>query len=145
MKHTRILLAALGLSLIISSCYKTGCTNPDATNYNPEVDTEDQSCSYTGKLVFWCDAVTSDSLNTIEAHDTLRFELEGVLVDSIATVNFKSAAGDCDAGGTKTFVRNYDDNTDRYYKYRVKGEDLETIYEGFVEVKANDCVVVKLE
>jgi hypothetical protein len=144
MKHVRISLAALSISLFISGCYKAGCTNPEATNYNPEVKTEDQSCTYTGNLVFWCSPTVSDSLLNIEGHDMLRFELEGVLVDSIATANLKSATGDCNGAGTKTIVRNFADNTERYYKYRVKGYGLVTIYEGFVQVEANDCVAIKL-
>jgi hypothetical protein len=82
-------------------------------------------------------------LNTL-GHNILRFELEGELVDSIATVSFASVSGICNTGGVVTVPRTFTGNTEWKYKYRVKGFDFATIYEGFVKVEAGNCGEVQL-
>jgi len=142
MKLIKTITLTLGLIFFLTGCYKAGCTDSGATNYNPDVKTEDLSCTYTGNLVFWTTIIARDSLINL-GHVMLRFELEGELVDSMATSGFSTSTGECSGGGTKTIVRNFAGNTERNYKYRIKGFGFETIYEGFVLVTANDCAAVK--
>lgn len=144
MKPIKTMLIVSGLIFFISGCYKAGCTDPAAVNYDSEVKKEDLSCSYNGNLVFWESAFNRDSLINL-GHEMLRFELEGEIVDSIATSGFASVSEDCNASGTKTFSLDFDGHTERHYKYRVKGFEYETLYEGFVTVLANDCVSIHLD
>lgn len=44
MKFLHFILFASCISFSISSCKKEGCTNPEATNYNPEAKNDDGSC-----------------------------------------------------------------------------------------------------
>lgn len=143
MKSLKSLVVLLSLIFILSACYKPGCTDPNATNYDPKVKTEDLSCSYNGNVIFWTKAAARDSLINL-GHTMLRFELEGVLVDSMVTSGFTSISGTCNVGGAKTIVRTFTGNTERHYKYRVKGFAYETIYEGFITLKANDCTSVQM-
>ena len=144
MKSLKSFLALPGLIFILSACYKPGCTDPLATNYDPKVKTEDLSCTYTGNVIFWMKASTRDSLILLE-HTMLRFELEGELVDSMATSGFTSVSATCNVGGAKTIVRNFTGNTERNYKFRVKGLNFETIYEDFIILKAEDCTAIELK
>jgi hypothetical protein len=137
-------LPALGLIFVLQACYKPGCTDPGALNYDEKAKQDDLSCSYTGSVVFWMKPTTSDSLIDLD-HEVLRFELEGAMVDSVTTSAFRSATGGCNNSGTKTIARNITGNTERSYKYRVRGLDYETIYEGFVTLKADDCIGVQLK
>lgn len=117
--------------------------DPFADNYDEKAKQDDLSCSYTGNVVFWTTALNSDALETA-GHVMLRFELEGEIVDSIATASFGSSAGSCNTSGTKTISRQFSGNFERTYKYRVKGLNFTTLYEGFVTIPAGDCIDVKL-
>jgi hypothetical protein len=142
MKLVNSIVLMLSLIVVLSSCHKEGCTDPMSDNYDAEATTENFTCSYNGDLVFWSTIVTRDSLINL-GHTMLRFELEGVLVDSMATSSFSASSGDCNSAGAKTISRTMVGNIERTYKYRVKGNGFATIYEGFVTVEANDCAPVK--
>jgi len=143
MKLFKTFAIALSLIAILSGCYKAGCTDLQATNYDSKMKKHDLSCTYTGDMVFWTTVAVRDSLINL-GHVMLRFELEGELVDSMATASFSAGTGTCGGAGTKTIHRIFDDNTERTYKYRVKGLNFTTIYEGFITIEANDCKAVKL-
>lgn len=143
MKLLKTLAIVLGLISILSSCYKAGCTDLQATNYDPKMKKDDLSCTYTADVVFYTTIFVRDSLFDL-GHEMLRFELEGKIVDSMATASFSAGTGNCGGAGSKTINRVFNDNTERTYKYRVKGFDFETIYEGFVTLEANDCKAIKL-
>jgi len=143
MKKQHVIIV-LALSLFaFSSCYKEGCMDANANNYDTEANTSDGSCSYSGRTVFWCTVPVSDSLINL-GHTMLRFELEGEIIDSIATIGFRSNSGGCDVVGGKTFLEEFVGDTKRYYKYRVKGDGFTTIYEDFIEITSGGCTEVQL-
>ena len=143
MKLVKTLFIVLVATSILSSCYKAGCTDLQATNYDSKMKKDDLSCTYTGDLVFYTTVAVRDSLFDL-GHEMLRFELEGEIVDSMATSSFSAGTGTCGGAGSKTINRIFEDNTERTYKYRVKGFNFETIYEGFITIEANDCKAIKL-
>lgn len=143
MKKIGLLLPFLALGLSIASCTKEGCTNIEATNYSPDANQNDGSCSYKGNIVFWASPVVSDSLISL-GHDFLRFEVEGEYVDSISTAVFFAAGGECNLTGTITNQRTFVGDTKRYYKYRVKGAGFETLQEDIILLNANDCEAVEI-
>jgi len=143
MKLFKTFAIALSLISILSGCYKAGCTDLQATNYDSKMKKDDLSCTYTGDIVFYTSIFVRDSLFDL-GHKMLRFELEGVIVDSMATASFSAGTGTCGGAGSKTINRIFYDNTERTYKYRVKGWNFTTIYEGFVTIEANDCKSIKL-
>jgi hypothetical protein len=144
MKRIYLILLPLLLMFAGASCSKEGCNNIEAENFDAEADQNDGSCSYSGNVNYWCLPYVSDSLFTIEGHVMLRFELEGEIVDSIATQSFFAASGQCGLTGTKTIKRTYTGNTERYYKYRIKGNGFTTIYEDIIEISANECTIIQL-
>ena len=56
----KILLLSLSLITLIScetnSIPVEGCTDPNAINYNPQADINNNSCDFTGDIIFYLDA-----------------------------------------------------------------------------------------
>jgi hypothetical protein len=144
MKNLLIAFFSFGVMSVLVGCAKEGCTSPGADNYDSEATTDNFSCSYTGNVFFWCTPQVSDSLNTL-GHNILRFELEGQLVDSVATISFSSVAGACSAPGVMTIPRTFTGNNEWKYKWRIKGNSFATIYEGFVTIPGGDCAEIQLD
>ena len=44
MKYLKTILLLTVISLLVTSCRKSGCTNPDAVNYDPNAKVDDGSC-----------------------------------------------------------------------------------------------------
>jgi len=139
----KIALVVLGTASI-TSCVKQGCTDAKAVNFSEEARDDDGSCFYRGDIVFWTLPGTSMMLNDM-GHDTLRFELEGNMVDSIQTLLFFSPTGECGTPGAITVTQDSLPNTQRWFKYRVLGEDFVTLYEDFILLDANECLNVRLD
>ncbi|MDB2364009.1 DUF4856 domain-containing protein [Flavobacteriales bacterium] len=51
MKNKKVILGVALALISLSSCKNEGCTDPAATNYNVDADTENGSCIYEGELV----------------------------------------------------------------------------------------------
>jgi len=127
-----------------NSCSKPGCTDSRATNYSADVNEDDGTCVYRGDITFWCLPDVSTTLKDA-GHTVLRFELEGQIVDSVVTEFFFSPTGDCGTAGAKTIARDDLPYEYRHYKYRVRGLENATLYEGFVTLDANECLSIQLE
>lgn len=93
-------VAAFGFA----SCSKPGCMDDKASNFNADANEDDGKCTYRGDITFWCLPAVSNALLT-DGHTMLRFELEGKLVDSIATELFFAPGGDCNTPGLKRFLK----------------------------------------
>ncbi|MCB9222887.1 MAG: hypothetical protein R2780_13525 [Crocinitomicaceae bacterium] len=144
MKKILITLLTISAIAIMPGCAKKGCTKSLADNYNDEATLDDFSCVYTGNVYFWCLPAVSDSLNTL-GHSILRFELEGQILDSVATISFASVEGVCNAPGVMTIPRTFTGNNEWKYKWRVKGNNFMTVYEGFITIPGGDCVGIQLD
>ena len=140
--YSTVLVGAMVFGL--TGCYKAGCLDPNADNFDAKAKTSDFSCTYSASVFFWADPVVSDSLLNIEGHPILRFEIEGEIVDSIATQAFVSLAGACGGSGTMTIQRQFTGNNEWNYKYRVKGNGFTNLYEGFILLQAGECAEVQL-
>ncbi|MBX2984418.1 MAG: hypothetical protein KF882_00405 [Bacteroidia bacterium] len=62
--HTSWILGMLGLIVLVQSCKKMqyGCTAPDSANYCADCDEDDGTCTYKGKVDFWFNQATMDSM-----------------------------------------------------------------------------------
>jgi hypothetical protein len=143
-KKINLILIACAGAFAFYSCEKPGCTDENATNYSVDAKDDDNSCTYRSEVTFWCLPSVSDAF-IADGHDTLRFELEGVIVDSVPTVSFFSPTGECNTPGVKTIPREIGSYDKRYYKYRVRGHEFVTIREGFIQLLANECLQIELE
>lgn len=142
-KTTQITTIFALLTFGIFSCAKPGCTDDSSTNYNAEANEDDGTCIYRGDVTFWCLPAVSEGLMD-DGHVMLRFELEGAIVDSIATEVFFSPSGECNTPGVKTIPLEELPYEYRWYKYRVKGDGFTTLYEGFIKLDANECLSIQL-
>lgn len=143
-KITQLSIISVISAFTMMSCSKPGCTDDLATNFNIDASEDDGTCNYRGDITFWCLPAVSTALYDA-GHTMLRFELEGSLVDSIATEYFFSPGGECNTPGVKTIPMEELPYNYRYYKYRVKGAGFVTLYEDFIRLDANDCLAIKLE
>ena len=75
----------------------------------------------------------------------MHFELEGGIRDTIGTDFFFAPGGDCNTPGVMTIPLEDIPYEFRHYKYRVRGTGLQTLYEGFITLDANECLSIKLE
>lgn len=51
--RTLILSLITAVIILITGCKTEGCTDQNAVNWNSEADTNDGSCTFEGKIVFW--------------------------------------------------------------------------------------------
>ena len=76
----KILLFSLSLITLIScetnSIPVEGCTDPNAINYNPQADINNNSCDFTGDIIFYLDAAAGIYLYN-EGVDKLTFYIDG--------------------------------------------------------------------
>lgn len=143
MKKLNLFLALL-LSLTFVSCYKQGCTDPKALNYNSEVKQSDFSCEYQASAAFWMTIEKRDAL-ILAGHEMMYFEIEGEILDSMATSSFGTASGDCNAAGSKTFTKNFLGHTEKSFIYRVRGLDQAVLQKGFITFDTDDCNTIEVE
>lgn len=76
----KILLFSLSLITLIScetnSIPVEGCTDPNAINYNPQADINNNSCDFTGDIIFYLDQAAGIYLYN-EGVDKLTFYIDG--------------------------------------------------------------------
>ncbi len=60
-----LFLLAIPMALSVTSCKKAGCTDVFATNYNSKAKTNDGTCTYQEKLIFWQDATEAGSWSSL--------------------------------------------------------------------------------
>jgi len=75
MKTNLLFLSVIiGMMVAVTSCGKKGCTDPNSENYCEKCKGDDGSCQYEGKVLFWWDKTTSDSM---QAHGVIKLEIFG--------------------------------------------------------------------
>ena len=141
-------LLLVGLLLVgtftFTNCSKSGCTDPDSVNYDPDAKKDDGSCAYEGKNVFWYGQATADSLASLGV-SSLVFYIDKDIAGSTSASVYWTKAQDCGSEGSITVTKNLGDSKSKSYPYRVidAGTDAE-LWKGTVEFKANTCTAVEL-
>ena len=139
------LVAMLALLMFSASCKKEekGCTDPDATNLCTTCDSDDGSCEYSGNLVFWYGQSASTEI-TGDGVVSLTYYLDGQVVGSQAASVFFVSAPDCDNGAATVITRNLGSNKSKTFVYRVADQSGTTLWEGNVNITANNCLALEL-
>jgi hypothetical protein len=91
-----IVITVFLLALSMSSCTKKqGCMQVSATNFDPNAEEDDGSCTFNGKAIFWTHE--DDGLPIIGVVITDNGTSGNITVDN-------AAEPDCDASGCFTFT-----------------------------------------
>ncbi|MCB9234210.1 MAG: hypothetical protein H6581_21315 [Bacteroidia bacterium] len=145
-----LLLANLGCKREISGCtdplatnynpdatidngtcsYIMGCTDPTAINYNPNATLDDGTCIYQGKVTFWQSGNPSYNVTDVTI---------GGITRSIS-LDYAGGIHSCDVSGCANFAL-----SPGTYNYTANEQGfLGTSWSGYVTVTKNGCLLVQL-
>ncbi len=140
----KVLMAAGLIALFaITGCKEEGCTDPNATNFNSDADTNDGSCVFEGSVVFWYGANAAQGLLDFGS-TSLTYFVDGQVVGSSAADVFWTASPDCGQNASITVTKNLGNATNLSFTYRVQDQDADVIWEGVANFTANTCVATEL-
>ena len=132
------------ITILTSSCSKEkGCKDPDSINYNADAEEDDGSCEYEGRVVFWFNQATADSLLADDA-TSLTYYVDGTIVGSSATSVYWTGAPDCGQDGSVTVTKNLGSVKNKTYTYSVKDQTGFEYWTNTVNFTANTCLATQL-
>jgi hypothetical protein len=129
--------------VLTSSCRRSGCTDPDSINYDDKAKTNDNSCEYEGKVVFWYGQSTANG-NVADGTTSLTFYLDGQVIGSSAADVYWSSSPDCGASGSISATKKLGFSKEKSYKYEVKDQDGDIIWSNNITLTGNKCLEIKL-
>jgi len=133
------------ITILTSSCSKKkGCKDPDSINYNADAEKDDGSCEYQGRVVFWFNEATANSLLANGA-TSLTYYVDGEIVGSSATSVYWTGAPDCGQSGSVTVTKKLGSVKNKTFTYSVKDQTGHEYLTGTVEFKANICSQIQLK
>ena len=153
MKKLNFVLIAVVLTSAIAfttSCSKKkGCTDSTSTNYDADAKDDDGSCTYNGKVVFWYNEATADSLVSNGITSLTYYVNEKVIktVDVIPN-GYETSSPGCDDTDAFSVIVTEDlgDLKIATFSYNIKDQDGDDVFggiNGFV-VTANSCNSIQL-
>ncbi|MFD1551092.1 hypothetical protein DNU06_04160 [Putridiphycobacter roseus] len=146
MKKVITSLTILCLAMAITSCKKYGCTDPIANNYDGKARSNNLLCTYEGSLMFWYDEYIRDSLDKKEGVLSLEYYVEDIQIDSLELNNPQEKEPLCGKSEIATYeTKNLEGSNQRFVKYKIFDQLDQLIYSDIVEMKAGECVGVRLK
>ena len=140
--RTLILSLMTAVIILITGCKTEGCTDQNAVNWNSEADTNDGSCTFEGKIVFWYgEEVATEKAEFATAYS---FYVDGELVGSQAVDVYWTGAPDCDQDASITVTRDLGSVTSYAAEYEVVDDANEIVWSGIVNFQANTCEALEL-
>jgi len=130
-------------TLIISSCQKDGCTDPDGTNFSSEATSNDGSCKFEGRTVLWFGENTANALIN-DGASNLTFYLDGNIIGSSATTVFWTGAPECGQTGSITATKDLGDLKNKSFSYSVVDDTGYEYWSGSLSIEANTCKSIEL-
>jgi hypothetical protein len=141
--NKKLLFLALALLPLIS-CKKAGCTDAYAVNYSSEAEKDDESCTYSGKGIFWFNSVTATNLVNAGV-PSVDFYIDGVLQGSASMTQFSVSAPVCGGDDGFTVTSNLGSENSVIKSYSIKrGGESTVIQTGNITIKSPGCNSVQL-
>jgi hypothetical protein len=138
MKKIIYFLSIVLMSSLMFSCAKEGCTDPDAENYNSSADKSDGSCTFQGRVVFWYNEATSDSLYYFGS-DVLTYTVDGEVVGTQDINTYWTGAPDCEQSGSITVTKDLGSDKTKSFTYTIVDDLGDEIWGGNLEFTGNTC------
>ena len=129
--------------IVLAGCSVDGCTDANATNYDPAADNFDGSCEYEGEVVFWYGEATSQALLAIYSN-SLSFYVDGQIQGSTAASQYWTAAPDCGQNGSVTITKDLGNSTALASTYEVIDDYGDLWWSGVINFEANTCTSIEL-
>lgn len=141
--NLRYIMIASAISSALVGCSVDGCTDANATNFDPSADNFDGSCTYEGQVVFWYGEATSQALIDIYSN-SLSFYVDGQIQGSTATTQFWTAAPECGQNASITITKDLGNSTALASTYEVIDDYGDSWWSGIINFEANTCTKIEL-
>lgn len=141
MKKT-ILFICLGLIMTtFNSCKKEGCTDIKAGNYSAKAKTNDGSCKYSEKLIFWQNLA---STQTWGGSAVLKIYVDGTYLGSFATSEYIATTPDCASNGQLNKTIDFGYSTNKIVNITVLDETGYEWYNENITMNAGSCTTYQI-
>ena len=131
-------------SLILTSCRKKECTDPDSLHYENNAKTDNSKCEYEGSLVLWYGQNVSEFLihNNVSK---LNFYLNEELIGSNDAISFRVSYPDCnDFENAVKVTKRLGDVKTNSFEFSVKSQNNIEIWNTSVNINGNVCSIMEL-
>lgn len=129
---------------LLQSCSspKSGCTDPNATNFSADADEDCKCCTFKGEVLFWYGKAMAQQFADQDV-TALKVFVDGVLKTSAANVYFNSTP-DCGGTGTMTTTIDLGGVKNKSYEYQILDQDNNVLVEGIANYTANTCLKIQI-
>jgi hypothetical protein len=142
MKKT-ILFICLGLIMTtFNSCKKEGCTDIKAGNYSAKAKTNDGSCQYSEKLIFWQDINAAQSWAGVAV--LLKIYVDGTYLGSFSASEYFNATPDCSSNGQLNKTIDFGYSTNKIVNITVLDETGYEWYNENITMNAGSCTTYQI-
>lgn len=145
LKKFGLALLAMGtMSVVFTSCSKVqGCMDADADNYDALAEEDDNSCVYSGSVVFWYGESAAEFLIN-DGATALTYYVDGQIVGSTSASVFWTGAPDCGQDASLTVTKDLGNAKNKSYTYSIEDQTGLEYWSGVANFTANTCVATEL-
>ena len=145
MKKIAYLISVL-LFFILNACEidNSGCTDPDAINFDGSAEVESDNCKYEGRVTLWYAEESTDLFSEYNIH-SIRFYVNNELIDSTSSTLFFTSAPLCEAELAVSTTQDLDQLKEKDFTIKVVDEEEDIVWEYSIEFIANACKVFELK
>ncbi len=141
MKKLLYLLAVT--SIVLASCKKEGCTDPEAVNFCEDCKKDDNTCTFEGSTVLWYGKTVSDSTQA-SGITSFSYTIDSKVAGSSASNVYYTVKPTCGENGSITYTKDLGKDKSKTVAYEVKDNTGLVLWSGNVDLKANTCVETEL-